>query len=325
MGRRTALVTIAAMVTAVACTSEPAVDPGPSPTASPEPSPSPDPEPSPVPVSPVGVPVPATPPAGIVATTASGDVVIIELPTLETTTIARYPPRAQEDSPEGLVSFLSAITVTPEERILLSSCCEPAGGYVRTLNLNGRESKSPPDIGDDPELDPDGRLLVRGDIEGLSISRVERRRIAETFFLTGKSGHFAVDPAWSPDSERIAYTLRGRLYVIDATASSIRGLDPIKAKRGTYWGPIAWASTGLLVAEIDGRYADQGPSRIMRVDPATGGRTEIWRSSRMITDLATSRQPTAYRWVAGGTIHWNIGGAEGSLAGGYDKAAFFPG
>lgn len=323
MGRRMVVVAIAMQVLAVACTSDPT--PAPSRSPSVPPSPTTAASPSPVPVSPVGVPVPATPPAGIVATTTSGDVVIIELPTLATTTIARYPPRSQSDTPEGIVFFLSAITVTPEERILLSSCCEPAGGYVRTLNFNGRESKSPVGVGEDPELDPSGRLVVRGDIGGLSISPVERRRIGKAFFLTGKSGYFAVDPAWSPDSERIAYTLRGRLYVIDAAAASIRGLEPIRSSKGTYWGPIAWTASGLLVAEIDGRWDDQGASRIVRVDPASKTRTVLWRSGRAITDLATSRQPASYLWVAGGTIHWNIGGAEGSLAGSYDKAAFFPG
>jgi hypothetical protein len=322
MGRRSMAVAVAGLATVVACTSEPT--PGPTPASTtPAPSASPDAEPSPVPVSPEGVPVPATPPAGIVATTASGDIVVIELPTLALTSIARYPP--VEPKGEVQTFFVSAITVTPEERILLSTCCEPAGGSVRTLNFNGRESKSPPDFGDDPELDPTGRLVVRGDIDGLSIAPVERRRIGRPFFLTGKSGYFAADPAWSPDSERIAYTLKGRLYVIDAAATSIRGLDPIQGKRGTYWGPIAWTSTGLLVAEIDGRFDDPGPSRIVRVDPATGTATELWRSGGTITDLATSRQPNAYLWVAGGTLHWNLGGTESSLDGEYVKAAFFPG
>ncbi len=132
-----------------------ATTPGDEPSSTLSPTPSPQPTPEPVPD-----PIPLRTPRGIAAITESGDVVLIDLDTVIARTIASYPPVDDVDDPDFTVFFfLTDIVVIPDGRILISSCCEPAAGYVRVLSERGKE-RCKPLYGDDPEVDPTGKYLA---------------------------------------------------------------------------------------------------------------------------------------------------------------------
>ena len=292
----------------------------PSSTVSP-PTPSPEPAAEPFPD-----PIPARTPRGIAAITESGDVVLIDLDTLAARTIASYPPVDDVDDPDFTVFFfLTDIVVIPDGRILISSCCEPAAGYIRVLNEKGKEVR-PPIGGDDPEIDPSGTRLAMAFLQSLAISPASLHR-GEFRDIDARGRYSPFDPGWSPDGERIIYSLVRRLGLVEATAGSLREAQSLESGEGIHWGSTAYLRSGPLAVEIDGnaRQQEQGPSRIVRVNFATGRRRVLVSSTEAITDLATDRAGKALLWVEGGTIHWRVGAAEGSLAGEYLKAAFFPG
>ena len=300
-------------------TSSPSV-PGATPSAvSPSPTGEPTSEPTPE-------PIPARTPRGIAAITESGDVVLVDLDGLTRRTIASYPPVEAGDDDAPVSSFLTDVAVFPDGRILLSTCCEPAAGYIRVLNERGKELPKTGLGGDDPEVDPSGRRLAMAFLQSLGIWPASLHRDGFDD-IVGRGLFSPSDPGWSPDGTEVIFSFGRRLGLVEVTAKSLGDARYLSASDGMYWASTAYLRSGPLAVEIEGnqRQQVQGASRIVRVDVGTGQRRVVMSSAEAITDLATDRAGTALLWVEGGTLHWRVTGTEGSLPGEFLKAAFFPG
>lgn len=269
--------------------------------------------------------VPTHTPGGVVAITDGGDVRLINFATVTAHTIASYPPVYAAEGGSPVSFFLTDVATVPGGRILLSTCCEPAAGYIHVLNRLGDEAH-PSLYGDDPEVDPSGRRLAMTSLQSVAI--LPATLDGETSNDIWGRGLFGPDDVgWSPNGKQVIFSLRRRLGVVEATATSLREARYVLPSKGSYWGSTAFARNGPLAVEIRGRarHLDEGPSQILRVDFASG-RTRVFRSSsETITDLATDRKGSSLLWVEGGTLRWIVGGFEGSLSGDYMKASFIPG
>jgi hypothetical protein len=281
------------------------------------------PEPTPTP-TPTRAPLPLHTPTGIVAFTESGDVVLIDTQTLGMSTIASFPPvHASGDVPVS--SFLTDTAAVPGGSILLSTCCEPAAGYIRVLNRQGMQGRAL--YGDDPEVDPSGRHIAMASLQSLAIGSADPRARAPFDDIPGRGLFGPVDPGWSPDGDRVVFSLRRRLGLVDVSAASLREARYLLPSRGMFWDSTTYLRSGPLAVEMHGKarsFDEDGPSRIVRVDFRTGERRILRSTDAAITDLATDRAATSLLWVEGGTLYWRVDGIVGSLPGTFLKAAFLP-
>lgn len=133
--------------------------------------------------------------------------VVIDLDALATRTIASFPP-AQAGEPDIAVSsFLTDIAVLPDGRILISSCCEPAAGYIRVLSERGanRGSRS---TGTIPKSTHQAGISAMTFLQSLAIVPASLRRGGERY-IDGRGRFSPLDPGGSPDGDQVIFSWSG--------------------------------------------------------------------------------------------------------------------
>lgn len=259
-------------------------------------------------------------PSRVVALTGDGDVVVIDLETRSReATLASFRARTIEES-SSVYGRADDLTALPDGGVLVSTCCEPAGGAV-VLLAGGKQR----DIfsGWDPQVDPSGAEIAIAGIPGIAIHpaslapRPTRMLVGDASVLEEP----AEDPAWSPDGRTLVFTTGGRLAVVDGTAGMLGEALFVDPEEGTQWSSPAYTRDGV-VAVLDS--GSDGASRLVAVDPATGETTELVSSSGPITDVAVDPSGRHLLWVDEEGLSWQSDGERSTFEGDFVAAAWLP-
>lgn len=262
-------------------------------------------------------------PTRMVALTARGDVIAIDRLSLTAeATLASFPSR--KDAETGIIyGRADDLTALPGEQVLVSTCCEPAGGAIALLAAGERHDKF---SGWDPQVDPTGERVAIGGIPGITIHESLAPRPAH--MLESAPGLLEPeDPSWSPDGREVAFSSLGRLGVVPVTAASLTEADIVEPDDETYWTAPAYTTEGVVAVAQSGSWGPgdpSGPSTLFRVDPATGEKVELVSSSGPITDVSVDASGRHLLWVDDGRLHWQIAGATGSFGRNFVAAAWLP-
>jgi hypothetical protein len=269
----------------------------------------------------------ATPPAvppRIVALTEGGDVVIVDREAEETRIIASFPPR--EDPQVAAGSFRAVdIVALPDGRILLATCCEPAAGHMYALAEDGRRLKDQDLFAEDAGHDAQGTRVASGELVGLVIRPLsDLNSAAYTLALPPDLSGFSPDNiSWSTEEDRVAFTLGGRLAVVDVSAESLADATYVEAPAGSHWAGAASTSDGTVAVEQGGDpLHPSGPSRLLRVDMESGESSELVSTQGRISDLAVDPSGSYLLWVEGGRLRWLANGGSTTLPGNFIAAGW---
>jgi hypothetical protein len=268
------------------------------------------------------------PPTLIAALTKDGDVVVIDRVTLkQEAKLATF--HREEDSETGLIyREVEDLTVLSDGRVLVSTCCEPAGGAIFLVT----EARGPADTlsGWDPQVDSTGERVAIAGIPGIAIHDALAPLPSHTLEVVVRAealDYMPADPSWSRDGRRLVFTVDGRLGVAPVTAASL-GEAKLRAPReGRFWFSPVFTAEGVVAAERTGSHIERkpsGPSRLVSVDLETGETVELASSRSPVTDVAIDGSGRHLLWVDGGTLRWGIGGTTSSLEGDFVAAAWFP-
>jgi len=266
---------------------------------------------------------PAEAPTRILALTARGDLIVVNrLTRAREATLASFPWR--RDREVGLIyGRADDFTVLRGDRVLVSICCEPAGGNI-VLLVDGKRR----DVlsGWDPQVGPAGARVALGGIDGISIYpsslRPRARRLIEADPFNQPE-----DPAWSLDARRLAFTANGRLGSVRAAARSLSEAQLLEPGAGTFWSSPAYTADGLVAVEQTGAFAQfprRGPSRLVSVDLATGATQELASSGHPITDVSADRSGRHLLWAGRDGLRWRVDGVTSRRAGNYVAAVWLP-
>jgi hypothetical protein len=262
-------------------------------------------------------------PAQIVALTNDGDVFVIDRETEESRVIASFPPR---DDPQVEAGSFRAVDVValPDGRFLLATCCEPAAGHMYALSEDGHRLKDQDLFAEDAGHDADKRV-ASGELVGLVIRALpDLASATATLGLPpGLSGFAPEDISWSPDANRILFTIGGKLAVVDASAGSLVDATYVEASAGAHWSGAAYTQDGAVAVEQGGELLHpSGSSRLMRVDLETGESALLVPTKGRITDLAVDPSGSYLLWVEGGRLRWLAGAESGTLDGTFVAASW---
>jgi hypothetical protein len=163
------------------------------------------------------------PPSRILALTEQGDIVVIDRESAQQVrVVASFPP--YEDPEVSAGSFWPVdVTALPDGRVLLATCCEPAAGLLYVLGEYGRQMENQDLFAVDAAADPAGERLATGEIIGLVIRPLPGFTSPTTTLdlPTGQVGLAPEDLSWSPQGNRVLFTIGGRLGVVDASSRSL--------------------------------------------------------------------------------------------------------
>jgi hypothetical protein len=262
-------------------------------------------------------------PAQIVALTNDGDVFVIDRQTKESRVIASFPPR---DDPQVEAGSFRAVDVValPDGRFLLATCCEPAAGHMYALSEDGHRLKDQDLFAEDAGHDADKRV-ASGELVGLVIRALSdlSSATATLGLPPGLSGFAPEDISWSPEANRILFTIGGKLAVVDASAGSLVDATYVEAPAGAHWSGAAYTQDGAVAVEQGGELLHpSGSSRLMRVDLETGESAQVVSTKGRITDLTVDPSGSYLLWVEGGRLRWLAGAESGTLDGTFVAAGW---
>jgi hypothetical protein len=272
--------------------------------------------------APAGAP-PAEPPSHILALTARGDLIVVNRVTRKReATLASFPWRRDRET--GLIyGRAEDFTVLRGDRVLVSICCEPAGGNIVLLTKGKRRDVL---SGWDPQVGPSGARVALGGIEGIAIFPASLRPGARRLIEADPSNQ-PEDPAWSLDARRLAFTANGRLGSIRAGARSLGEAEMVEPGAGTFWTSPAYTADGLVAVEQRGAFEEfprRGSSRLVSVDLATGETVELASSARPITDVSVDPSGRDLVWAGRDGLRWRVDGVTSRRAGNYVAAMWLP-
>jgi len=258
-----------------------------------------------------------------VALTKQGDIVVIDRKTKESRVLASFPPR---DDPQVAAGSFRAVDVMalPDGRLLLATCCEPAAGHMYALSEDGHRLKDQDLFAEDAGHDADSRV-ASGELVGLVIRPLsDLKSVAPTLALPPDLTGFSPDNiSWAPGEERIAFTIGGKLAVVDVSADSLADATFVDPPRGSHWSGAAYATDGTVAVEQGGDpLHPSGPSRLLRVEMATGESSELVSTEGRVTDLAVDSTGTSLLWVEGGNLRWLVADQDATLPGDFIAAGW---
>jgi hypothetical protein len=262
-------------------------------------------------------------PAEIVALTNDGDVFVIDRETKESRVIASFPPRVDPQVEAGSFRAVDVVAL-PDGRFLLATCCEPAAGHMYALSEDGHRLKDQDLFAEDAGHDAHKRV-ASGELVGLVIRALpDLASATATLGLPpGLSGFAPEDISWSPEGNRILFTIGGKLAVVDASASSLVDATYVEAPAGAHWSGAAYTQDGAVAVEQGGELLHpSGSSRLMRVDLETGESAPLVSTKSRITDLAVDPSGSYLLWVEGGRLRWLAGAESGTLDGTFVAAGW---
>jgi hypothetical protein len=271
---------------------------------------------------------PDEPPARIVALTSAGDVVVIDrLESARVEKLATYPWRRDEET--GIIyGRAEDVTVLADGRLLVSTCCEPAGGAVDVLDETGERATEL--VGWDPQVDPAGTKVAVAGIIGIAIHDASAvavpERMVEVDPAPDSPSWQPEDPAWSPDAQELAFTLGGSLGIVPVGAETLAEAEILEPGDGTYWASPAFTTDGVVAVEQSGSWEHErtGPSRLVSLDLATGGAVELASSNGPMSDVTVDPSGHHLLWVEKGRLRWRTGEALSSFEGDFVAAAWMP-
>ena len=262
-------------------------------------------------------------PAQIVALTKQGDVVVIDRETKESRVVASFPPR--EDPQVEAGSFRAVdVTALPEGRLLVATCCEPAAGHMYALSEDGHRLKDQDLFAEDAGHDA-GARVASGELVGLVIRPLsDLNSAAHTLALPPDLTGFSPDNiSWAPDEDRIAFTIGGKLAVVDVSADSLTDATFVDPSDGSHWSGAAYTIEGTVAVEQGGDpLHPSGPSRLLRVDMESGTSSGVVSTKGRVTDLAVDSTGTHLLWVEGGNLRWSVDDEGATLPGDFIAASW---
>ena len=262
-------------------------------------------------------------PAQIVALTKQGDVVVIDRETKESRLVASFPPRKDPQVEAGSFRAVDVMAL-PDGRFLLATCCEPAAGHMYALSQDGHRLKDQDLFAEDAGHDA-GARVASGELVGLVIRPLsDLNSAAYTLALPPDVTGFAPDNiSWARGEDRVAFTIGGRLAVVDVSADSLADATFVEPPDGSHWSGAAYTSQGTVAVEQGGDpLHPSGPSRLLRVDIDTGQSSELVSTEGRVTDLAVDSTGTYLLWVEGGDLRWLGDDASATIPGDFIAAGW---
>jgi len=107
------------------------------------------------------------------------------------------------------------------------------------------------------------------------------------------------------------------------SADSLADATYLDPPDGSHWSGAAYTADGTIAVEQGGDpLHPSGPSRVLRVDMATGESSELVPTEGRVTDLAVDSTGTCLLWVEGGNLRWLVDDEDATLPGDFIAAGW---
>lgn len=257
--------------------------------------------------------IPALPPGDFpsiaVAAAENGRLVVLDTSTGEVLrTLDRYSD-LREERPEGGYFFPIQVAVTTEgDSAYIEFCCEPAGGYIEKVGINGKGKPIPVAAGYGPSIAPHSRRIAYGVYNfGIEVPVGDRRGLAALKPNDGKD--FFTATSWVGDTD-VAYVRvgeRSTIWLHDVSERSLKN-DRLLAEPTEQVAHLATRRDGRLLW-----VSSDGEAHVL--DPISGEEISTFDLGPVV-DIAYDPSGT---WLLVCTedrsLIWYCGGSSGTIPG----------